>query len=130
MLIAATATGLIGGLAGCVGGDQFPDADIIAGPDGRSVFEPAELSVSVGEPVRWGFASKGHNLSGRPADNDLVELPADAEPFSSYEPGESPERSLVPRGDTYEHTFETAGEYTYVCIPHAAIGMVGHITVE
>lgn len=129
-LLTAVATGVVGGLTGCVGGTSFPDADVLAGPDGRSVFEPAELTVSVGDTVTWGFASKGHNVSGRPADHDGVELPDDADPFGSYDSGESPSRSLMPRGATSEHAFDVAGEYVYVCIPHAKIGMRGTIRVE
>jgi plastocyanin len=86
--------------------------------------------VSVGETVTWGFASAGHNYSGRPEDSDEVALPTDADPFSSYGPDESPERSVVPRGKTYAHTFDVTGTYEYVCIPHVAQGMAGTIPVE
>jgi len=121
---------LVGGLAGCLSGPSFPDADVIAGPDGKNVFEPAELSTAVGETVTWGFASAGHNVCCRPDDNDRVGLPADTEGFASYGPDESPDRSFVPRGETYEHTFENAGRYDYVCIPHDDLGMTGTIHVE
>jgi peptide/nickel transport system substrate-binding protein len=33
-------------------------------------------------------------------------------------------------GETFEHTFETAGEYRYVCVPHAGVGMQGTVVVE
>lgn len=126
--LATVATGLVS-IAGCSWGPSFPDADVIAGPEGRFVFEPAELSVTVGETVRWGFASSGHNVCCRPDDSDEVELPESAEPFASYGREESP-RSLVPQGETYEHTFDVAGKYVYVCIPHVSRGMVGIIHVE
>lgn len=129
-VIGTVATGLVGVLAGCSGRMSFPDADVIGGPDGRNVFEPAELTVSVGQPVTWGFESSGHNVCCRPSDHDDVELPDDAEPFSSYRPDESPEGSLVPRGETYEHAIDVPGTYHYVCIPHASVGMQGTIRVE
>ncbi len=129
-MLAAVATGLAGTLAGCSSDPSFPDADVIAGPARDTVFDPAELTVSVGATVTWGFASASHNVSCRPGDNERVALPDGVEPFASYGPDESPEGSLVPRGETYEHTFEVAGEYTYICIPHAANGMVGTIHVE
>jgi len=128
--LVAVATGLVGGLAGCSLGPSFPDADVVAGPNSDAVFEPAELTVAVGDTVTWGFASAGHNVSCRPADSERVELPDDADPFASYGPSESPQGSLVPRGETYEHTFDVPGEYAYVCIPHVGRGMVGTIRVE
>lgn len=121
---------LVGSLTGCLSGPSFPDADVVAGADSRNVFEPAELTVQVGESVTWGFASAGHNVCCRPEDSDDAILPGDAERFASYGPDESPEGSLVPRGKTYEHTFDVAGQYGYVCIPHESLGMTGTIHVE
>lgn len=124
------AAGFVGGLSGCLSGPSFPDADVIAGADGRNVFEPAELTVQVGDSVTWGFASAGHNVCCRADDNDKAGLPADAKGFASYSPNESPDGSFVPRGGTYEHTFDVPGQYDYVCIPHDDLGMVGTINVE
>lgn len=129
-VLAAVGTGLIGSLAGCFGEPSFPDADVVAGPDERLVFDPPELTVSVGETVIWGFASGGHNVCCRPEDATEVALPDGAEPFASYGPNEPPQGSLVPRGETFEHTFDVAGEYVYVCIPHVEAGMMGTIHVE
>lgn len=128
--LGATATGLAGGLSGCLSGPSFPDADVIAGPDGRNVFEPAELTVSVGERVTWGFTSAGHNVCCRPADSDDAALPDGAEEFASYGPDESPTGSVVPRGGSYEHDFTVAGRYDYVCVPHEDVGMTGTVHVE
>lgn len=130
----AVLVGLTAGLAGCVSGvlddPSFPEADVIVAPDGALVFEPDELTVSVGETVRWGFAKGGHNLSCRPGDADEVVLPDGAEPFASYGPEQDPDVTLVSRGETYEHTFEVPGKYTYACIPHTDAGMIGTIHVE
>lgn len=128
-VLAGVGAGLLWGFAGC-SGPSFPDADVIAGPGAQNRFEPAELTVSVGETVIWGFASAGHNVCCRPDDHDSIELPDDAEPFSSYGPAESPEGSLVPRGESYEQTLDVTGIYYYVCIPHASVGMQGTIRVE
>ena len=83
---------------------SFPETDVIAAPDGEFVFKPDELTVSVGETVRWEFASGGHNLSCRPEDDDGVVLTEDAAPFGSYGPEQDPEVTLVSRGEAYEHT--------------------------
>jgi plastocyanin len=128
--LAVLGAGFIGGLSGCVSGPTFPVADIIAGADGKNVFEPAILTVAVGETVTWGFASAGHNVCCRAEDNDRVGLPSDTEGFASYGPDESPDGSFVPRGDTYEHTLDVPGQYDYVCIPHDDLGMTGTINVE
>lgn len=122
--------GLVGSVAGCLFEPSFDDADVIAGPDNDPIFEPAELTVAAGDSVTWGFASAGHNVSCRPEDSAAVTVPDGAEPFASYGPDDTADRSLVPRGDTYEQTFAVPGEYVYVCIPHVDRGMVGTITVE
>lgn len=130
----AVVAGVTTALAGCVSGvledPTFPDADVVAAPDNELAFDPNELTVTVGETVRWGFASGGHNLCCRPGDAGGVTLPDGTEPFATYDPGQDPDVTLVPRGGTYEHTFDTAGTYTYVCVPHADAEMVGRIHVE
>ncbi len=71
--------GVTAGLSGCVSGTlddpSFPEADVIVAPDDELVFDPAGLSVSVGETVRWGFTNAGHNVSCRPEDADEVASP-------------------------------------------------------
>lgn len=100
---------------------------VAAGPDGKLVFEPEHVEVSVGDTVSWEFESAGHNVSAVPKDSEKVSLPDGAKPFASHESGDP--YAVVEEGKTYEHTFETAGEYTYVCIPHVSSGMVGTVTV-
>jgi plastocyanin len=119
-------------LAGCSssgGGTDTPEGDVRAGPDGRTVFAPEEVTASVGETVTWAFASPNHNVSGVPDDAPQVSLPDGADPFASYGVDGNPNQ-VAEQGTTYEHTFETAGEYTYVCIPHIRQGMVGTVVVE
>lgn len=128
--LAALASGVVGSLAGCARGASFDDADVIAGPAGRDVFEPESLTIQIGETVTWGFASSGHNVSCRPQENDHAALPEDAQPFASYGADESPLGTTVPQGETYEHTFEVAGTYVYICVPHADRGMIGTVRVE
>ena len=99
---------------------------VIAGPNGNLVFEPENVEVAVGDTVIWEFASAGHNVSAKPA-VDEVSIPRGADPFASYETDNT--YAVVPEGETYDHTFETAGEYTYVCVPHIASGMVANVTV-
>src|SRR5918992_2593004 len=69
-------------------------------------FEPAEVSVGVGDTVTW-------------TNNDSVDHDVTADTFSSGEPG-----GMAP-GDTFEHTFEEAGTFDYVCSVHP--GMEGTV---
>lgn len=129
-LLAGGVAGFVGSAAGCSWNTSVPEADVVAGPNGRLAFEPTELTVSVGESVTWGFPTSGHNVCCRPTDTDEVSLPTGGEAFASYGPDESPQGAVVPLGRTYEHTFDSAGEYVYVCVPHVNQGMVGTVRVE
>ncbi|WP_123535616.1 plastocyanin/azurin family copper-binding protein [Halosimplex salinum] len=131
--LGAAGVATAGAVAGCssgTGADDSTDAagDVVVGPGGSYVYDPDEYTVTAGETVTWYFDSPAHNVGCVPDDNRQVSLPDDAEPFASYDEG-SPGQT-VQQGETYEHTFETPGEYTYVCIPHARQGMVGTVIVE
>jgi plastocyanin len=118
---------------GTDGGNETSDQDgpsdyveVTAGPQGRWAFEPEEVEVTVGGTVEWYFASGGHNVTSHPDAHNKCENPEGAEPFKSYE-GEN-HFSVNDKDSTFSHTFETPGEYTYVCVPHAT-QMVGYVTV-
>jgi plastocyanin len=121
-------------VAGCGGGgsgeatETRAPNEIIAGPGGNLSFDPAELTVSTGTTVTWRFDSGGHNVACDPANVDDTALPADAEPFTSYDGGNTFETNAA--GTTFSHTFSVAGEYDYVCVPHISSGMTGTIVVE
>ena len=72
-------------------------------------FQPAEVTVGVGDTVTW-------------TNNDSVGHAVTADSFSSGEPG-----GMAP-GDTFEHTFQEAGTFDYVCTVHP--GMEGTVVVE
>lgn len=101
---------------------------VAAGPNGKLVFEPEQVHVSVGDTVTWKFESRGHNVSARPQDSEKISIPDGAKPFASFKNGKT--YAVVDEGGTYEHTFETPGEYVYVCIPHISSGMVATVTVS
>lgn len=117
--------------AGCTGGGNgAPEAaDVVAGPGGRLVFEPAEITVQTGETVTWRFETASHNVSCRPSDTETARLPEGAEPFATYGPDESP-LTLVQAGEEFEHRFAVAGTFVYVCVPHEQAGMIGRVEVE
>ncbi len=115
-------------------GDETDDGDgtppdhveVTAGPQGAWRFEPEDVEVALGGTVEWQFVSAGHNVTSHPDADPKCENPEGAEPFKSYEGDRH--HSTNPVDSTFEHTFETAGEYTYVCVPHAT-QMVGTVTV-
>ena len=130
LLLACTALGLVA--AGCGGDDdedegggggaattEEPAGGGGGGDDGGGggtavsmegiAFSPAEVTVAVGDTVTW--------TNNDPAGHDVT-----ADSFSSGDPGGLAE------GDTFEHTFEEAGSFDYVCTVHP--GMEGTVVVE
>lgn len=92
-------------LAACGGDDddapQEPGVVIVD----DNVFKPRTISVGVGDTVTWRFEGRSaHNVSG--------------EAFAS---------ELMKEGE-FEHTFDEAGEFDYVCTVHP--GMNGTVDVS
>jgi len=149
-LLGTIAGSSLAGLAGCSsdggdgsgGGGDGSDGDgssgdggaeeneVAVGPGGSLTFSPETIIVSPGTTVTWTFESASHNVSCNPYHDsaDAVSLPEDAEPFASYEGDER--FATNEEGETFEHTFEVAGTYDYVCVPHVTSGMVGTVEVE
>jgi plastocyanin len=78
-------------------------------------FDPDSVEINTGDTVMWtNEESVGHDVtkSGGPGPD-----------FSSGEPG------AMGQGDSFEQTFNAAGEIEYVCTVHQA-NMTGTITVR
>lgn len=82
-------------------------------------FEPANFTAQRGDVIKFVLVSGVHNVSfpaaqnkgksGLPAPSDYLQLP----------------------GQSFDLLVDfAAGKYFYQCDPHAALGMVGEITVE
>jgi len=87
-------------------------------PDGEFRFDPESFEIAAGETVRWTWVGGGHNVraTSTPSGSDWAGTPGgDGETYGG--------------GYTYEYTFDVAGEYDYVCIPHESLGMTGSFTV-
>jgi plastocyanin len=65
------------------------------------------------------WESRGHNVK-----------PADVPAESDWTGTEGDRGTTYPSGHVYTHTFEVAGTYDYVCVPHRTSGMVGTVVVE
>jgi plastocyanin len=72
-------------------------------------FDPSNVTIDAGQTVTWtNDDSVGHDVTG--------------DDFKSGDPG------AMQNGDTFEHTFDTAGTFDYVCTVHP--GMEGSVTVK
>lgn len=125
-------------LAGCSSGASPNDTDdggddvaatVSAGPGGALAFEPKTVTIERGETVTWTFDSPNHNVSCWPAHGDEIAVPEGADGFGTMD-ADGDEFSIVEKGETFSHTFETAGTYEYVCVPHVSAEMVGTVEVE
>ena len=91
----------------------------------KMTFIPNRLTIRVGTSVSWRNTSDFiHTATADPRkvqNPALVTLPSAAAPWDS---------GTLSRGQTWEHRFDIAGTYRYVCVPHELGGMVGTIIVE
>jgi plastocyanin len=95
-------------------------------------FVPAEVSIKAGDMVSF------HNVSGGPHN---VQFHADSIPAGAAavldanmanRMGPLASNLLVSPNEVYSISFAgaPAGEYRFTCLPHAALGMHGKITVQ
>jgi plastocyanin len=103
------------------GGGETHTIDMAA----EFVFDPAELTINVGDTVTWVVVGEfPHSTTCDPAkaaDPAHAVLPEGAEPWDS---------GILQTDQEFSHTFDVAGEYSYFCIPHESMGMLGKLTVE
>ncbi|HEX5492144.1 MAG TPA: plastocyanin/azurin family copper-binding protein, partial [Candidatus Udaeobacter sp.] len=94
--------------------------DVTVGPD--FAFHPDSINISVGDTVRWTWASSGHSVSSGPpcVPDSQYCSPNDTSCF----PG-----TLSNSGTIYTHTFQAPGQYSYHCIAHCVLGMTGTVNV-
>ena len=89
-------------------------AEIQMGSGGMLVFEPCELTVAVGESVTF----VNNEL---PPHNVMFDEP--------YQEMSHSDLAFV-AGESFDVTFDTAGDYYFQCDPHAGAGMKGVIHVQ
>jgi plastocyanin len=130
--LAAATTGVVAALAGCGEATGLADDEYDIGMS-TNRFLPEVYTVSVGDEVVWGNTSSRVHTATAYDDN----IPEGATYFASggFENTQAaldgwPQEGGIQPGETYAHTFETAGEHHYFCIPHEAARMVGTVVVE
>lgn len=80
-------------------------------------FTPADITIQLGETVRWENTGGNHNVNG-----GLDVYPNNPEGIFSGAPAPAPW--------TWDYTFNIPGVYNYQCDLHVGAGMVGTVTVE
>ena len=129
--LATVGASAVAGFAGCSAGARSEyDVGMTA-----TRFRPKRLTVSVGDEVVWeNTSSRWHTVTAY--ENTL---PDGAAYFASggYDSERAARKGFtekqggtIDNSETYSHTFEVAGEYPYVCLPHEQAGMTGTIIVE
>lgn len=78
------------------------------------IFTPTDVTIDVGDTVRWTNTSGTHNVNGT-----TVTFPSNPESFGN----------ALDTGWVFTHVFNTAGNYDYHCDAHEAFGMTGTVTV-
>jgi len=97
--------------------------DVAVGPGGTFTFIDTDISIMVGDTVRWTWDSGGHNV--------VAGLPGS--PTGAFFSG-APASAGTEFSVTFDEAFVDAnpagdGVYNYHCHPHAALGMLGSVTV-
>ncbi|MFB6097284.1 MAG: halocyanin domain-containing protein [Haloferacaceae archaeon] len=87
------------------------EVQIDVGAGSGLAFDPAAVKVSPGTTVVWKWTGQGGTHNVKHVDGA----------FESDLSGEA--------GNTFSHTFESAGVYKYVCEPHRTMGMKGVVEV-
>ena len=106
---------------------QDPPPDITAIveiADGQN-FQPAEITIQVGDRIEWrNMSGEIHTVTADwriVPDPTLVQLPEGAEPFNS---------AMIPPGQIFRHTFTVPGTYRYVSLPHGGERKIGVVIVQ
>ena len=93
--------------------------------DMPATFQPARLSIKVGETVEWkNVGNSVHHASSDPStavNPGEVSNPPGAKPFDS---------GFLQPGQSYTYTFTVPGTYKYICAPHETSGMLGEVVVR
>ena len=100
---------------------------VTVGPASNNlIFDPATLTIHVGDSVQWMWASSGHSVVSGTFSGGM-EMPDGK--FCSPNDTNCATFQASNAGATYQHTFTTAGSFPYYCAFHASIGMLGTIEV-
>jgi plastocyanin len=96
---------------------------VTVGANGQHAYSPRTLTIAVGDTVHWVWAASNHSVtSGVPGMPDGT--------FCSPNDTNCAGGPTSSVGATYDHTFRTAGTFSYYCLIHGVDGMTGAVTVQ
>jgi len=108
-------SGGCGGGGGSGGVTNPPPGVVVVHATSGNRFSPSSVTVAPGTTVRWvADVSAGHTVT----------------PDNAAQPGVWTAASIGSNGDTFDFTFNTAGDFSYHCVPHQALGMTGVVHVQ
>ncbi len=97
--------------------------DVAVGPGASLSFVPDQVTINVGDTVRWTFTDVGHNVvSGSACTANNI--------FCSPNDTNCSLTDSSPAGAVYTHTFNQAGTFQYFCSPHCFNAMTGVVVVN
>jgi len=97
--------------------------DVTVGGGNGFQFVPSTVNISVGDTVRWTWATSFHSVTSGPP------CVADSQ-YCSPNDMNCVAGTLSNSGTVYTHTFNVSGTYSYHCASHCAIGMTGVVNVS
>ncbi|MBX6770308.1 MAG: cupredoxin domain-containing protein [Chloroflexi bacterium] len=87
-------------------------------------YVPETVTIKRGQTIEWRNTSAStHTITDDPSkaqDKSHAILPSGAQPWDS---------GNIDPGKSFTLTLTVPGDYTYFCIPHESMGMIGKITV-
>jgi len=99
--------------------------DVTVAPGGTFTFSPSTVNISVGDTVRWTWAASGHSVTS----GNSTSCTADGQ-FCSPTNTNCDQCVLSNQDFVYEFTFTQAGNFSYFCCAHCALGMIGAVNVS
>jgi len=98
---------------------------VIKMADTPAVYEPAKVTVNIGQPVEWINTGKNvHSVTLVPDDAQNAKDASEPKGASTFDSG------FMAPGGKFTYTFKVPGTYHYFCVPHEKAGMVGVVVVN
>jgi len=93
------------------------EVEIVVGPGGRLVYDPAQVRVDPGTTLRFVWESQNHNVvvDESPEGSDWEGTPNVPETYNT--------------GYEFSQSLDVEGTYEYYCTPHRRAGMKGTVLV-
>lgn len=89
---------------------------VIVAPGGNNVFDPDNITINVGDTVRWTFQEDFHTVTSSTGNNCTSSGLFDSGVLNS--------------GNEFSFVFKNAGTFNYMCLPHCEMGMRGVVVVN